>query len=102
MPDALNSIVELSLGADSEMCRLQASKDVLGLLGVNQKQSVEVDVNAKRGAEEVDHELQKTLERLNAGRMAALPAASAEVVVLKTEETTVVLRQEENENGERS
>lgn len=82
-PTAVRAVIELAENADSEQVRLQAAKDLLGLVGVTQKQQVEVDHGVKRGKEEVDHELEQALKKLEAGRVQpALPVGSNEKEVV--------------------
>lgn len=78
VPVALRSIIELSEAADSEQTKLQASMNLLGLVGVSQKQQIEVDHGIKASQAEVDFELEQTLKRLEASRQKALPPGSPE------------------------
>lgn len=96
-PRAVRSIIELAEMADSEQVRLQASKDLLGMVGLTQKQQVEVDHGIKASQEEVNHELEQTLKRLEAGRQKALPPAPEEdlVVVENPEEVSIEKPSEE-------
>ncbi len=83
-PSAVNAITELAENADSEQVRLQAAKDLLGLVGVTQKQQIEVDHGIKASKEEVDFELQNALKKIQEGRkMKALPAAPEEDLIVE-------------------
>src|SRR5207253_1896834 len=80
-PAAVRSMKELSEMADSEQVRLQASKDLLALIGVQPVKKVEVDHGLKRDQQEVDLELERAMERIAASRKAkALPEAPVQEV----------------------
>ena len=100
-PIAVRSIIELAEMADSEQTRLQASKDLLGLVGVTQKQQVEVDHGLKKSQEEVDHALREMQKRLEAGKqpLGLPPGKELEIVVEKDEGVPVEKPDSEEENG---
>lgn len=92
VPDAVRTLIELAQMGDSEVVRRQAALDVLGISGISSTQKQEVEHSIKRGRDEVDGELERVLEKLEARQqkqlsppIEALPAGEAPIEAASTE-----------------